>query len=159
MFKKILLATDFSENARVAFPWAAELARSTGSAILLVHALEDDLVATAPVFAGYMHPEVLDLGRYRQEFRKAAEKALKTAAEEFEKEGVAVEPHLVEGGKPSQAIVEAANRLEASLIVISTHGRSGLAHMLIGSTAEKVVRSARCPVMTVHEGDRMTSES
>lgn len=153
MFKRVLFATDFSEHAQQAARWAAQLAKSNNGTVVLVHALEDDLVATAPIFAGYMHTEVLDLGRYREEFRSAAQAALEAAAKPIRDAGVPVELHLVEGGKPWQSLVKAAENLRASVIVLATHGRAGLAHALIGSTAERVVRTAHCPVLTVHRGD------
>ena len=153
MFSRILLATDFSEQAEQAYPWAARLAVSNNGKVILMHALEDDLVATAPVFANYMAPGALDLGNYRSEFRAGARKALESAAEKLRDLGAKVEVLLVEIGKPSHAIVTTAKETRSSVIVISTHGRGGLAHLLLGSTAEKVVRMAPVPVLTVHEGD------
>jgi len=151
MFSRILLSTDFSEQAEIAYPWAAKMAACDGGKVILMHALEDDLVATAPVFAGYMAPGALDLGSYREEFRAGAQRALDAAAEKLRAQGVEVEAVLVERGKPSQAIVATAKEMDCSVIVISTHGRGGLAHLLLGSTAEKVVRTAGVPVMTVHQ--------
>lgn len=153
MFSRILLTTDFSSQAEQAYPWAARLATSNSGVIHLIHSLEDDLVATAPVFANYMAPGALDLGNYREEFRTGAKKALEEAAEKLRALGAEVEVHLVEKGKPSAAIVAAAKEFRCSVIVLSTHGRGGLAHLLLGSTAEKVVRLAKVPVLTVHEGD------
>lgn len=153
MFSRVLLATDFSTQAEAAYPWAARLAASNQGVVVLVHALEDDLVATAPVFANYMAPGALDVGQYREEFRRGAEKALAAAAEKVRALGAKVEPLLVERGKPAHALVEAAVEQRCSVIVLATHGRGGLAHLLLGSTAEKVVRTAKVPVLTVHEGD------
>ena len=102
MFQRILLATDFSKNAHSAYAWAEKLAQSNQGTVVLVHALEDDLVATAPVFAGYMQAGVLDVGRYREEFRAAAKRALEEAADamvlpdEFVIEAVASEPMVQE---------------------------------------------------------------
>ena len=153
MFARILLATDFSDQAENAYPWAAQMARASDGVVLLVHALENDLVSTTPVFAGFMPPEALDVGSYREQFRTAALRALDAAAEKVKALGVRVETHLLEGGKPSVAIVDAAKELDGKVIVLSTHGRVGLAHLLLGSTAEKVVRSASCPVLSVHQDD------
>ena len=103
-----------------------------------------------------MQAEALDLGKYREEFRRGSEAALAAAAEEVEALNSAVETHLIEGGgRPWQAIVQAAKDLNCGAIVLSTHGRGGLAHILIGSTAEKIVRTAHCPVLTVHLGDHV----
>lgn len=153
MFRRVLLATDFSPHAEVAYPWAARLAALGGGVVVLAHALEDDLVATAPVFAHYMAPDALDVGHYREQFRSGALRALETAAARLRALGAEVETLLLERGKPSQALVDAALEQRCSAIVIATHGRGGLVHLLLGSTAEKVVRIAKVPVLTVHEGD------
>jgi nucleotide-binding universal stress UspA family protein len=158
MFKRILIATDFSDHAASAYSWAQELASSNQGTLVLVHALEDDLVATAPVFAGYMQADVLDVGRYREEFRLAAKRALEEVATKMRKCGVEVETHLLEGGKPSVVIVEGAKDLGCSTIVLATHGRGGLVKFLLGSTAEKIVRMAQCPVLTVHDADPAADE-
>ncbi|MDP6850421.1 MAG: universal stress protein, partial [Planctomycetota bacterium] len=76
MFKRVLLATDFSEHARAAYPWAAEMARKSDGTVVLVHAFEDDLVAAAPALSGYVQTEALDLGQYRDEFRCGSAAAL-----------------------------------------------------------------------------------
>lgn len=155
MFRRVLLATDFSENARVAYRWAAALARGSAGRVVLVHVLEADLSSAAPLLAGPLHSaETVNLGALRAEFRRTAEAALEAAAQEVRTLGVEVETRLVEGVRPWQAIVQAARDFQCGVIALSTHGRSGLAHLLIGSTAEKVVRTAHCPVLTVHEGDR-----
>ncbi len=156
MFQRILLATDFSKNAHSAYAWAEKLAQSNQGTVVLVHALEDDLVATAPVFAGYMQAGVLDVGRYREEFRAAAKRALEEAADAMRSRGTLVETHLLETGKPSAAMVQGAKNLNCSVIVMATHGRGGIAKFLLGSTAEKVVRMAACPVLTVHEGEEVS---
>ena len=158
MFKRILLATDFSAAAEAAYPWAAQLAQGHGGTVVLVHALEDDLVATAPVFSQYIAPGALDLGDYRSAFRDGARKALDMAGRRLEELGVPTETHLLEGGKPSAVLVQAACDLDCTVMVLSTHGRGGLAHLLLGSTAEKVVRLAKMPVLTVHEGDCVPTE-
>ncbi|MDP6941674.1 MAG: universal stress protein [Planctomycetota bacterium] len=156
MFKRVLLATDFSEHARAAYPWAAEMARKSDGTVVLVHAFEDDLVAAAPALSGYVQTEALDLGQYRDEFRRGSAAALAAAAVEIEALHSQVETHLLEGGgRPWQTIVAAATEHDCGVIVLSTHGRGGLAHILIGSTAEKIVRTAHCPVLTVHLGDQV----
>lgn len=153
MFSRILLATDFSEHSEQAYPWAAQLAASNQGTVVLIHVLEGDLVANAPLFAGYMQTDALDLGRYREEFEKAAQTALDAAAEKIRALGADCETHLVQGKRASETLVRSAEKLDCNVIVISTHGRGGLAKFLLGSTAEKVVRTAHCPVFTIHLGD------
>lgn len=153
MFRRILLATDFSEHSRCAWRWAVELARMSGGTLVLVHVLEEGLVTAGPALGTPVPGEVVDLVGFQDRFRETAAASLEREAEELRELGVPVEAHLVEEEPPSRAIVAAAQRLRCGVIVLATHGRSGLAHLLIGSTAEKVVRSARCPVLTVHQGD------
>lgn len=156
MFQRILLATDFSDNARIAYRWAAALAQGSRGRILLVHVLENDLASAAPILGGPLPAaEAIDFTRLRAESRRGAEAGLEKAAGEVRALGLEVETHLLESPRPWQALVKAAKELDCGCIVLSTHGRSGLAHLLIGSTAEKVVRTAHCPVLTVHEGDRV----
>lgn len=159
-FSRILLATDFSDHARAAYSWAAGVATPGRGVVVLVHAPEGDLVAAAPSLAGFIQAEALDLGRYREEFRLGAKRALAAAASEIEALGVTVEPHLLAAdGRPSQAIVLAAETLHCDVIVLASHGRGGLAKILIGSTAEKVVRMASCPVLTVPLQDSTAPDS
>ena len=156
MFQRILLATDFSDNAHGACAWAEKLAQTNDGTVVLIHALEDDLVATAPVFAEYMEADVLDVGRYREGFRAAAKRALEGVADRMRSRGTSVETHLLENGKPSVAMVQGAQDLNCSVIVMATHGRGGIAKFLLGSTVEKVVRMATCPVLTVPEGEEVS---
>ncbi|MCH2100541.1 MAG: universal stress protein [Planctomycetes bacterium] len=153
MFSRVLLATDFSEHSEQAYPWAAQLAASNQGTVVLIHVLEGDLVAHAPLFAGYMQTDALDMGRYREEFEKAAQTALDASAEKIRALGAEVETHFVQGKRASETLVRSAENLNCNVIVISTHGRGGLAKFLLGSTAEKVVRIARCPVFTIHLED------
>lgn len=157
MFSRILLATDFSENARQAYAWAAELARVHGGTLVLVHALESDVVNPGTVYGGPFLPEGVDYQALLAEFKQSASGALEAAKGELEEKGAGqVETHLIDGGKAWRVIIDAAKELNCSIIVLATHGRGGLAHLLLGSTAERVVRGAHVPVLTVHEGDRMS---
>ena len=159
-FARVLLATDFSDQARAANAWAAKMAKSDGGTVVLVHAPEGDLVAAASSLAGYIQEEALDLGRYREEFRRGAERALAVAAAEVEAMGVPVEAHLLSNrARPWEAIVRAADELHCDVIVLASRGRGALAKLWIGTTAEKVVRMANCPVMTVHLGDLVALKS
>lgn len=148
-FSRILVTTDFSETSKLAFPLATELAKAFGSRITVLHVFEEDLVAVYPMIAGYMQPEVIEAGRYREEARRRAEEALSALAGELRKKGLAVDTAMRAGMKPFVEIVRAARELPGDLVVMATHGRTGLKHVLIGSTAELVVRKAPCPVLTV----------
>ncbi len=136
MFRTIVVTTDFSANSAVAIPPAIELACKFGGRVVLVHALEGaspDPEAVALELAGMaaMAREQL------QEFgaREIGGKAPWEAEVVF--------------GPAYLAITDAAVRRHADLIVIATHGRTGFRHLLLGSVAERVARTAACPVLTV----------
>jgi nucleotide-binding universal stress UspA family protein len=140
----ILAATDFSETANSALDWAAELARQQRARLELVHA-----ISIPPSMPGYIPPASLD---FSEELRKAAESRLAEAAAALKDKGVEISTHL-DIGTPSQVIVERADSLHARAIVIGTRGLTGLRHLLLGSTTQRVVHGARCPVLTVHPAD------
>ena len=140
----ILAATDFSETARSALDWAVELARQQGARLELIHA-----ITVPPTMPGYAPPVGLD---FSEELRDAAESRLAEAAAALKDKGVEVSTFL-DLGTPSQVIVQRANTLNARAIVIGTRGLTGLRHLLLGSTTQRVVHGAHCPVLTVHPGD------
>jgi len=140
----ILAATDFSATAAVALEWAAELARQQGARLELIHA-----VTIPPSMPGYFPPNSLD---FSEELRQAAESRLAESAAALQGKGVEVATFL-DVGTPSQVIVQRAEALAARAIVIGTRGLTGLRHLLLGSTTQRVVHGARCPVLTVHPGD------
>jgi nucleotide-binding universal stress UspA family protein len=139
MLDRLLLATDFSEVSRAAYEPAASLAREYGAKILLVH-------ATSPI-PPYCYEEVsvefptdnvYDLLRRRLEDEK------RHAA--FD--GLEIETRLLFEGAPSDRVAELADEEKSELIILGTHGRTGLAHALLGSFAERVLRYSKVPVLT-----------
>jgi universal stress protein A len=147
----ILLPTDFSECARRAAPVAADLARLLNARVIRLHVVEPVVppVGWAPM-AGPL--PVADLGEQEDETAQEEPPAF-SRGEELE--GLDVED-VVAHGEPAAEIVRVARERGAGLIVISSHGRTGLGRILFGSTAESVVRHAHCPVLVVkppQEGD------
>jgi nucleotide-binding universal stress UspA family protein len=140
--KRILLPTDFSAHSDSATKYACELATRFDAELHVLHTLEVHLAST-PTFA-----MGLALPTYLQESRAAAEKALEGVLDPQRAAGRKVVRAVVEGS-PKVEIVRYARSQHVDLIVLATHGRSGLAHVLIGSVAENVVRTAPCPVLTV----------
>jgi nucleotide-binding universal stress UspA family protein len=140
--KRILLPTDFSDHSAAATWYAYEMATRFGAELHLLHALEVHLASTPAFGMG------LALPQYVQESRAAAEKAL---AGGLDPQGSAVRKvvRAVVEGSPKVEIVRYARTQQIDLIVLATHGRTGLAHVLMGSVAENVVRTAPCPVLTV----------
>ncbi|GAB4390945.1 MAG: universal stress protein [Thermodesulfovibrionales bacterium] len=144
-FKKIIYATDFSESSQQAAPYAAELARRYGARVFVVHVLYDIERA-----AGWYVPHASTDALYA-DMEKEAEKQLHRAVAE-DLRGYGQVEYVVLRGIPDEEIVAFATEQGADLIVMSTHGRRGIDRVLFGSTSEKVVRQARCPVLTVRPG-------
>ena len=140
----ILVATDFSATAAAALDWAVELADLQRARIELVHA-----VTVPPSIPGYTPVVELD---FQTEVRRAAEARLAEAVATQREKGVGIATYLAPG-TPSQVVVDRAEAVGAAAVVIGTRGLTGLRHLLMGSTAQRVVHGARCPVLTVHPGD------
>jgi nucleotide-binding universal stress UspA family protein len=131
---KILVPIDFSDCARRALAQAHAWARWAPCELHVAHVVDGNVRDRASIEAGALAHGLGELERFAEELR-----------------AVAVEPHVIVG-HPARAIVELAGRLGVDLIVMGTHGRTGLAHLLMGSVAEGVVRGAPCPVMCVRPG-------
>lgn len=143
----ILVPTDFSEASRKAIHYAQRLAQQFGSTILLLHVVEP--AYPYPV-AGLVHFPG-DLRDYNLELLPKVESGISKLAKEAAREaGVEVKPRTRTGSAHDE-IAKVAKEENADLIVISTHGHTGLLHVLLGSTAERVVRHAPCPVLVVRE--------
>jgi nucleotide-binding universal stress UspA family protein len=140
-YDRIVTAVDFSEHARKALDAAAELARKFDSELHLVHAFE----LPFPVLTPY---EVALPENFVGDARAAARRELDELEKELSAAGVKVTVHLREG-PPDAAIDELAQEINADLIVIGTRGNSGLKHVLLGSVAERTLRHAPCPVLTI----------
>ena len=141
-FEKILLAIDFSDYSEVACEYALTLAQSFNSSLLVLHVINE------PVdLRGFYVPHI-SFEQLEQEIETGAVKMLETFCNENLKEFSAFTTAVVTG-VPYEEIIRVAAEQESSLIVIGTHGRTGLDHLIFGSTAERVVRSAPCPVMTI----------
>ena len=144
--RSILLPTDFSECGNYALSYAASLARTFGASIICVrdHVIEP-MVPTVG-YSGMTEP--LPIADITDQLEDSAERELPKLAECEECAGLEVEELIVHGEAASE-IVRVAKEREVDLIVISSHGRTGLGRILFGSTAEAVVRHAPCPVLVV----------
>jgi nucleotide-binding universal stress UspA family protein len=145
-YRNVLLATDFSESAREAAAHALAVASATGATLHLLHVIEEFSYWENFDLKTFPTPEVLD------ELTSNARLALEDLFEKEERGGLTVETD-VRRGKPFVEIIRAARDLEADVVVIGSHGVSGLAETLFGSTAEKVVRKAPCAVLVVRHPD------
>lgn len=142
--RSILVPTDFSECANYALSYAASLARVFGASILCVHVIEP-MVPTVG-YSGMTEP--LPIADISDQLEDSAERELPKIAECEECAGLAVE-ELIVRGEAAAEIVRVARDRKVDLIVVSSHGRTGLGRILFGSTAEAIVRHASCPVLVV----------
>ncbi len=151
-FTKILAATDFSEDSTLALGYAEELARKFGAEIIVLH-VDQPL---APVMAAPELGPAMDLGAMTQiaeEQRMLAQRELDKIATRLRDGGLKARPQL-KVGSPFLEVIHTAQADGADLIVMGTHGRTGLVHVLMGSVAERVVQKAHCPVLTIRHPDR-----
>jgi universal stress protein A len=139
--RTILVPIDFSDNARAAIEWAAHLANQQQSKLILFHAYHLP-VEFQQLEGAYLPPD------FWASVKAEAQESLSRYESELQKRGHDVES-VVREGYAATAIVDEATERAADLIVIGTHGLSGLKHMLLGSIAERVVQKAPCPVLTV----------
>lgn len=144
--KKILAAVDFSEHSDVVLQYAAEFSRSFQAEVLLCHVVEpaDMLSQLPPGGEGYFPPNMAQLQQ---------EHARRTLEQRISQHQVAGGRIAIPQGSPFVEIVRLAREEDVDLVIVGTHGRGAIAHMLLGSVAEKVVRKAPCPVLTVRSGE------
>jgi nucleotide-binding universal stress UspA family protein len=142
--RSILLPTDFSECGNYALSYAVSLARTFGASIICVHVIEP-MVPTVG-YSGMTEP--LPIADISDQLEDSAERELPKIAECEECAGLDIEEVIVHGEAASE-IVRVAKDRKVDLIVLSSHGRTGLGRILFGSTAEAVVRHASCPVLVV----------
>ena len=144
--KRILTATDFSPASQVALTYAAAFAKAFSAEVILCHVLEkpDFLAGLPPVAEGYFPPNLAEI--QEKHARVQCEQVLATA-------GLSHARVLLLHGSPAREIARAATEENADLIIAGTHGRGAIAHLLLGSVAERVVRMAPCPVLTVRSGE------
>ena len=140
--KKILFATDFSEGSRSALPYAVDIATRNGAKIFAVHVIFD--LAKA---AGWYVPHTSAEEVYADLEKSARKELEKTFAEDMRK--FKDYELVLLRGTPYEEITKFAQENNIDLIVLATHGRTGIDRLLFGSTAEQVVRYAPCPVLSV----------
>jgi nucleotide-binding universal stress UspA family protein len=142
--KNILVATDFCEESQAALVYARELAHAFGGTLHVLH-VSWNVVATAIGVEGYTP----DFTRLQREVEETARKQLDAIVTEEDRRTLAAKAIVLTSNEPAQAIVSYARDAHVDLVVVGTHGRGGMAHLLMGSVAERVVRTAPCPVLAV----------
>jgi nucleotide-binding universal stress UspA family protein len=137
--KRILVPVDFTEYSNRALDFAAQIARPFKAKIRLLHVIEQFTYSVTDTIQVVDHYPAL---------KTIAEPLLKSLETNLKKKGIAVDSQI-QSGRPYMAILEQARKGRPDLIVMGTHGRTGVQHLVMGSVAERVVRLAPCPVLTV----------
>jgi len=141
-FDKILAAIDFSENSEHAFEYALTLAKQFHSELIILHVINE------PVdLRGFYVPHI-SFEQLEKEIEEGAQKMMEQFCQTRVGDFTTYQTAIVTG-IPNEEIIRKAADTGSSLIVLGTHGRTGLDHIIFGSTAERVVRSASCPVLTI----------
>ena len=143
---KILCATDFSDAAAAAVAEAVRVAQRLGAELVFVH------VAVERPLYGETLLSMPDVGTVYEAQRRWATDVLEARAAAVGAQGVPARYRL-EAGSPPETVARVALDEKADMIVVGTHGRSGLPRMLLGSVAERIIRSAPCPVLSVRPRD------
>jgi nucleotide-binding universal stress UspA family protein len=146
--KKILVATDFSELSDAALAYGRDLARSLGAHLVVLHVVDN--ARTPPGGAGHF---LADPDR-QTTLEAEGKRRLDELISDDDRTLLCAQGVVVTSNAPAFVIVEYATGSDVSLIVIGTHGRSDTTHPLLGSVAERVVRIAPCPVLTVRHPER-----
>ena len=147
----ILVPTDFGEPSEAALDYALELARAFGAEIALMHSYELPII-------GMPDGTIVATADMATRILEGARVGLDRQLEARQGSGVRIRA-IIKQGDPCQAVNETAVEVQAGMIVMGTHGRRGLPRALIGSVAEKVVRTAHVPVLTIHVGDAAHAET
>ena len=140
--KTILFPTDFSQGARAAMEYAVSLAQDFKAKLILLYVIQDISIAE------WYIPSSISAADLVEDMQRSAEREMDKWELEIAGKVRDVEKLIVRG-VPFVEIIRTAKERKADMIVIGTHGRTGIDHMLFGSTAEKVVRKSSCPVLTV----------
>ena len=142
---RIVVPLDFSFSSLKALEFAADLAKPFAAELIVLFVVESVLYVV-PNYGGGAAMQQMAI-----EQRRASERHLARIERRYARKGVRLRS-IIQTGMPAEAIVELAKRSKADLIVMATHGRTGISRLLMGSVAERVVRTATCPVLTLHGG-------
>ena len=145
--KHILVATDFSEPSGVALDYGRDLARSYDATLHVVHVIEDLLALHGPEI-GFAMSDV------ERNLEAAVRRDLDAAVTPSDRETLDVRTTITRAANVSHALTEYARHNAIDLIIVGTHGRNAFHRFLIGSVAERVMRTAPCPVLTVRANER-----
>ena len=149
LLKHILVATDFSEPSDAALAYGRQLARAFSARLTVFHAAEN-LASRGYGSEGFVFVEP----DFQSQLEAAARERARARISDEDCDELSAEAVVVTAISPAAAITEYARSEQIDLIIVGTHGRSGVTHLMMGSVAERVVRTAPCPVLTVRHPER-----
>jgi universal stress protein A len=147
VLKNILVATDFGEPSAVALAYGRDLARSYGATLHVLHVVEDVMMRYSPE-VGFAIPDL------QRDLEKAATRDLDTLITEDDRKTLTVVKVVQTSFNVPGGVIEYAKKNPIDLIVVGTHGRGAVKQLLLGSAAERIVRTAPCPVLAVRAHER-----
>ena len=146
---RISFASDFSPASRAAFSMALQLTKAVGGDLTILHVMPSP--ASMFVAGGYVTEETWNL--IKADLRSRAGQEMDALIKEAVGAGVRATPQFIDGSIPAEGIVSAAEHAKTDILVLGTHGRTGVMKALLGSVASRVVATASCPVLTVRMPD------
>jgi nucleotide-binding universal stress UspA family protein len=149
--KNVLVATDFGEAADAALSYGRTLAGTFGATLHVIHVAENVMMRNAGIDG---ESYIMLLPDLQRDIEDAARKQLVELLIDNDRPPIPTKTSVLTSIAPAESIVEYAKANHIDLIVIGTHGRGGFARLFMGSVAERVVRTAPCPVLTVHHPER-----
>ena len=152
LIKKILIPLDFSKTSLKALDHAVTIAKRSQASITLLHSADAFLVNTEP---GYFVPPTFQED-YEKSIQTQSDKHLADIAERVRKKGIMEVNCVTSFGRTTKVILDAARKMKADLVVMGTHGVSGVKEFFMGSNAFRVIREAKCPVLSVQRSSRST---
>jgi len=150
--QRVLVATDFGPASDAALRYGRELASRLGASLTVLHVVDDMYMRVSISASGFGY--LTELTTIQRDTEEAAQRNLKALFSGEEQAALHARTELIVSNTPATAIVEFAAHDRADLIIIGTNGRTGAARFFIGSVAERVVRTAACPVLVIHHPER-----
>lgn len=142
--KHLLVGTDFGEASETALTYGRDLARTFGATLHVLHVVDD-----VPARGISSEGAAIDFMEIQRQLERSARRQLEAVVADDDRRELGAKAVLRTSSTPAEAIISYAKEADIDLIVLGTHGRGGMAHLFMGSVAERVVRTAPCPVLTV----------
>jgi universal stress protein A len=151
---RIVVPVDFSEASERAIDYAGGLARLLGASLHLIHVVEEIVVPSGP-----MELCLPDTSTLRERLHADARSQLAAIVARLKAAGPQRVTREIRDGLPAESIAQVTVDCGADLVIMATHGRTGLAHLLMGSVAERVIRTAPCPVLVIREPGQANTQT